>query len=178
MVWAEMENLRELRGREIAETDSQIKRLDAHSYRVNSQSGNGVYGVLSTELGWMCECPDHIYRDVKCKHIWAVEFSLTLRNEVESQVIIQPLDVRACRFCGSSNIVKDGLRHNKHGDLQVFNCKDCGHYFTVNLGFEKMRATPQIITSAMQLYFTGESLRNVQKFFEASRCECVPCCGV
>jgi putative transposase len=27
-----------------------------------------------------------------------------------------------------------------------------------------MRATPQAITSAMQLYFTGESLRNVQKF--------------
>jgi putative transposase len=27
-----------------------------------------------------------------------------------------------------------------------------------------MRASPQIITSAMQLYFTGESLRNVQKF--------------
>jgi len=27
-----------------------------------------------------------------------------------------------------------------------------------------MHATPQIITSAMQLYFTGESFRNVQKF--------------
>jgi putative transposase len=27
-----------------------------------------------------------------------------------------------------------------------------------------MRATPQIITSSLQLYFTGESLRNVQKF--------------
>jgi len=27
-----------------------------------------------------------------------------------------------------------------------------------------MKATPQIITSAMQLYFTGESFRNVQKF--------------
>lgn len=27
-----------------------------------------------------------------------------------------------------------------------------------------MRASPQVITSAMQLYFTGESLRNVQKF--------------
>jgi transposase-like protein len=27
-----------------------------------------------------------------------------------------------------------------------------------------MKATPQIVTSAMQLYFTGESLRNVQKF--------------
>jgi transposase-like protein len=32
------------------------------------------------------------------------------------------------------------------------------------VGFEKMRASPQVITSAMQLYFTGESLRNVQKF--------------
>ncbi len=29
-----------------------------------------------------------------------------------------------------------------------------------------MRATPQIITSAMQLYFTGESFRNVQKFLK------------
>jgi transposase-like protein len=27
-----------------------------------------------------------------------------------------------------------------------------------------MKATPQIITSALQLHFTGESLRNVQKF--------------
>jgi len=29
-----------------------------------------------------------------------------------------------------------------------------------------MKASPQVITSAMQLYFTGESLRNVQKFLE------------
>jgi transposase-like protein len=62
------------------------------------------------------------------------------------------------------NIVRDGLRHNKHGDIQKYNCKDCSKYFTINLGFERMRATPKIITSAMQLYFTGESLRNVQKF--------------
>jgi putative transposase len=35
-----------------------------------------------------------------------------------------------------------------------------------NLGFEKMHATPQMITSALQLYFTGESFRNVQKFLK------------
>jgi transposase-like protein len=29
-----------------------------------------------------------------------------------------------------------------------------------------MRGTPQIIPSAMQLYFTGESFRNVQKFLK------------
>jgi putative transposase len=40
----------------------------------------------------------------------------------------------------------------------------CGHFFTVNLGFERMHATPQMITSAIQLYFTGESYRNIEKF--------------
>jgi len=31
------------------------------------------------------------------------------------------------------------------------------------LGFEKMLSNPQVITSAMQMYFCGESLRSVQK---------------
>jgi hypothetical protein len=39
-------------------------------------------------------------------------------------------------------------------------------YFTINLGFEKMHATHQMLTSALQLYFTGESFRNVQKFLK------------
>lgn len=79
----QLNNLREIRGRAIAERDSQINRVDEYAYKVNSQSGYGLYDVLSAELGWLCECPDHIYRDVKCKHIWAVEFSLTLRKQVE-----------------------------------------------------------------------------------------------
>jgi transposase-like protein len=45
-------------------------------------------------------------------------------------------------------------------------CKECGKRFSFNIGFEKMHASPQIITSAMQLYFTGESFRNVQKFLK------------
>ena len=34
-------------------------------------------------------------------------------------------------------------------------------YFTINIGFEKMKHNPQGITTAMQLYFSGESLRNI-----------------
>jgi transposase-like protein len=34
---------------------------------------------------------------------------------------------------------------------------------TFNIGFERMKHNPQAITSAMQLYFSGESLRNTQK---------------
>lgn len=45
-------------------------------------------------------------------------------------------------------------------------CKDCGKRFSFNIGFEKMHTSPQMITSAMQLYFTGESFRNVQKFLK------------
>jgi len=59
--------------------------------------------------------------------------------------------------------VKHGIRHNKNGAIQRFSCKNCHKRFTVNIGFEKMMATPQIITSAIQLYFTREYLRNVQK---------------
>jgi putative transposase len=112
---------------------------------------------------WECTCPDHIYRKSKCKHIWAVEFSLALRNDVRNQVVIKPLDLAVCVFCGSQSVVKHGLRRNKNGTIQRFTCKDCGKRFTRNLGFEKLKATPQIVTCALQLYFTGESLRNVQR---------------
>jgi transposase-like protein len=39
----------------------------------------------------------------------------------------------------------------------------CGRYFTINVGFEHMRHNPQAVTTAMQLYFSGESLRNTVK---------------
>jgi hypothetical protein len=38
-----------------------------------------------------------------------------------------------------------------------------------------MHATPQIVTSAMQLYFTVESLRNVKRFFDLQGGENEPC---
>jgi putative transposase len=45
-------------------------------------------------------------------------------------------------------------------------CKDCGKRFSFNIGFDRMHLSPQIITSALQLYFTGESFRNVQKLLK------------
>jgi transposase-like protein len=97
---------------------------------------------------------------VKCKHIFAVEISYAIRKEVEVTRIEPLVNVNECIYCRSVTIVKDGLRHNKHGDIQKFNCKTCNKYFTINIGFEKMKHNPQGITTAMQLYFSGESLRN------------------
>jgi len=154
---------REQRGLQISKLENQIKRIDANTYTVKSQSNNGEYRISKDVNRWACECPDHVYRHVKCKHIFAVEFSLSVRAEVAIRRI-EPIDnLTECIFCGSSNIVGDGVRHNKHGDIQKFYCKDCLHYFTFNVGFERMKHNPQAITSAMQLYFSGESLRNVMK---------------
>jgi transposase-like protein len=111
---------------------------------------------------WICTCPDCYHREVKCKHIFAVEFSVKLR-EVVQPTVIEPVHIEICLYCKSPSIVRNGQRHNKYGDIQKWNCKSCGRYFTVNVGFEKMKHNPQAVTTAMQLYFSGESLRNTQK---------------
>jgi putative transposase len=147
----------------IANIPGTVKRISESAYKVKLQ--NGYYDVSLTDLGWVCSCPDHKYRGVKCKHIFEVEISFALHKEVEV-ALIEPVDTDFCVYCKSVWIVKDGLRHNKYGDIQKFNSKDCGRYFTVNLGFERIYATPEMVTSAMQLYFTGESLRNIQKFLK------------
>ncbi len=158
-------NLRENRGEAIARQFGWVRRLDEHSYKVHSQSGEFESDVMSTELGWLCSCPDHIYRNQKCKHIIAVDLSFILRKVVARQpVVIQPVNPQGCPKCKSESIRKKGIRHNMRGGIQKFQFKECEYFFTVNLGFERMHATPQAITSAMQLYFMGESFRNVQKF--------------
>ena len=161
----ELQKRREERGLEIVNRNGkQIKSIDEFNYEVLSQSGNGSYLVSRIEGEWICDCPDHRFRKVKCKHSFAVEFSLAFRTEIQSNVVIQPISSLACQCCGSDRIVKNAKRHNKYGVIQRYLCKTCGKRFSVNIGFEKMKASPQIVTSAMQLYFTGESLRNVQKF--------------
>lgn len=156
---------RQEKGKQIALKSDLIRVSDYH-YRVHSQTTKREYDVIKVNGKWVCNCADHVYRHVCCKHAHAVEFSLKIREEVrkEKQVIIEPINPSRCPQCLSEQLVKHGIRHNKYRDIQRFTCKNCHKRFVVNLGFEKMRATPQAITSAMQLYFTGESLRSVQKF--------------
>jgi len=158
-----MNDVRELRGKAIAEAPNQITRIFDNLYKVKSQSWNGEYEISRNLVGWSCSCPDHIHRGVKCKHIWAVEISFALRRHIYNRVIEPITDIRTCIFCKSGKVARDGIRHNKAGDIQKFHCKTCGKYFTINLGFEKMKHNPQGITTAMQLYFSGESLRSTAR---------------
>lgn len=159
-------NPRQQRGEKLAKQNGTIKRLDENTYKVRSLPTGTFYDVVSTKTGWICTCPDHRFRKVCCKHIHAVEFSIRFRQRVreENTVTIEQIELSRCPNCFSQDFIKKGRRHNKYGDMQRYACKNCNKWFNFNLGFERMRANPQTITSAMQLYFTGESLRNVQKF--------------
>ena len=154
-----MVDAREQRGITIAHLSGQVKSVEDSFYLVKSQSGNGKYEVSLTEHGWSCTCPDHEFRGVKCKHIWAVEISSKIKEQVKSGIVIEEVAVSTCIFCHSGDVKKFGVRRNKSGGIQRFLCRTCGKTFSVNIGFERMRHSPQAITSAMQLYFSGESLR-------------------
>lgn len=159
-------NPRQEKGKEIAQKHEQIRRISETHYRVQSQTTHyDWYDVVRTESGFVCTCKDHTFRKICCKHIHAVEFSVKLRKEIveKNTVTIQPVTVNSCLFCKSENIKKFGIRHNKNYDVQRFVCVDCHKTFSLNIGFEKMKHDPRGITTAIQLYFSGESLRNVAK---------------
>ena len=107
----------------IAGASGAIKRIN-RGHRGLSQSGNGSYDIVCTPLGWVCSCPYQKFRGVKCKHIFAVEISFAIRKQVEVARIEPISNINNCIYCSSIIIVKDGLRHNKHGDIQKFNCKE------------------------------------------------------
>src|SRR6266571_6542730 len=157
---------RRIAGEAIAQMKGQIEKTHDF-YQVRSQSSASTYKVTPTGEGWFCSCPDFTVRGVPaCKHIFAVQFSLKIRETVQAErekrpVVIEQFNATSCLFCGSLTLKKFGVRHNRDGDIQRFRCLACSRTFSVNLGFEKMKHNPKAITSAMQLYFNGESLRNV-----------------
>lgn len=157
---------RELRGLAILAMGSQIKRVNAHDYRVRSQSGNGWYRVADGNDEWFCECPDHVQRHVECKHILAVRFSLNLRDQVTSQNLelsqIDSASEEHCSKCGSTHIQKWGFRYNGNSRIQRYKCISCNHKWDAkNVGFERMHTNPYAITVALDLYFKGVSLRKI-----------------
>jgi putative transposase len=158
--------VRRMKGQQIAEHEGEVSRIDADTYKVHSQTSDSWYSVIRSGPEWFCACPDFTHRQIKCKHIFAVELSVALRNRIEQSRVIEPLDVQSCLYCYSKNIVRRGILHNKSGDIQRFGCKDCGKRFVRNLGFEHLKASPQMVTGALQLYFSGESLRNTAKFLK------------
>lgn len=71
-----------------------------------------------------------------------------------------------CKFCGSQDFHKEGYRRTQNrGRVQKYFCHSCKHYFTMDLGFYRMRNSESKITAAIDLYFSNLSSRKVRNHF-------------
>jgi transposase-like protein len=86
-----------------------------------------------------------------------------MKEEVRKNITIKPVEINRCLFCHSEDVVETGIRRNKEYAILRFKCHSCGRTFSVNIGFERMKHNPKGITTAMQLYFSGGSLRNTMR---------------
>ena len=67
-----------------------------------------------------------------------------------------------CKYCQSENVVKHGKANGK----QRYLCKDCGHKFIEGSAFPRMRIESRIISSSIDMYFEGLSVRKIQTQIE------------
>jgi putative transposase len=91
-----------------------------------------------------------------------VKFRNDLKQSIKNITNSKP----TCEQCQSNNIVKNGTRKNKSGTINRYLCKNCGHRFTDNQGFQKKRAEPEKIALALDLYYRGLSVRKVAEHFQ------------
>jgi transposase-like protein len=156
--------------RQVKAVDLQVERKNKLHYRVKSQSEDGLwYDIIhkkdsQQEGQWICNCLDYMYRKVTCKHLYAVTLWKQQQRNVVTEDVLPPIlpisnETSNCIKCKSESIIKCGIRHNKSGDIQRYRCKECGHKFIVNIGFEKSRANPKAVTVALDLFFKKVSLR-------------------
>jgi DNA-directed RNA polymerase subunit RPC12/RpoP len=67
-----------------------------------------------------------------------------------------------CKYCNSESVVKNGRVKGE----QVYKCKSCGHRFTEGSAFPKMRTKSRIISSSIDFYFEGLSIRKISTQIE------------
>lgn len=167
---------RELRGLAILSQPDTIIQTGKNEWDVRSQSKDAYYTVvrsypkdrkerMRSSGTWTCSCPDFVTRNLPCKHIHAVQFSLKLKGEIEEQspvARVEELEQKVtCPICKSNNAVKWGTRKTSFGSVQRFACRDCDHKFVVDKGFCRMKNSPKTITLTLDLYFKGVSQRKI-----------------
>ena len=153
----------------------ETRQKDESWFQVRSQTSSFDlwHDIILTEYGLRCDCPEYSNSNLKCKHIFAIEnayphtrsttVDIIPKQKVEIKKIIDPIPASRCRKCGTTDIKRDGVRKNNNQIVQKYKCNICNAFFSGNVGFKNMHASPETITLAMQLYFTGESYRNISK---------------
>ena len=158
-------NGRTQRAKQIMSTKGYCSQINPNIFSVRSQTNpEKRYAVSRTGNGLVCECLDHQTRKADCKHIKIV-LDVMKNNQCHKNNTFRIMErslIKVCKFCDSGNLKKDGFRSTKSGKVQRFKCLDCKKRFTANFGFEKMRHDPRTITQAIQMYYQGMSVRDIE----------------
>ena len=125
---------------------------------------NGKIARLALELQY--EIPDLDKLEIKefrakKKAIFKKENTIF---KTRNKIYIKAPENASCIYCSSTDFVKNGKGYRKQKIVQRYHCKNCQRKFSFNVGFSRGNTSPDAIAQALQLYFTGESTRNIAAF--------------
>ena len=163
-----MANKREAKAIQFLAKGNSIKLISRSQFLVRSQSNpQKWYEVTWQRDHWRCECEDYLKRNVRCKHVYAIQYFLTIRDITKGMQDLQ--NEFTCKICGSDRfLVKYGPRHNQSGTVQKFYCKQCNKFSTNRRGYERMKNQTMTVVCALDLFFRGISLREVQQHLQST----------
>ena len=152
-----LEKCREERAHTMIDNQVGIKQTDDSTYIVPSQTEKGkAYQVVNIGEEWDCECPDFYWRGLICKHIYAVKLWKLIRTKIIEE------ETFSCPKCGSVQIKKSGLRKNKSGNKQRYECLVCQKRFVKDMAFKGLKADGKSIALALDLFYKGMSQRKIK----------------
>src|SRR3990167_7706301 len=155
------EQMRIVRGYAIISKGDTPKQIDAKTFTIPSQHGNGEYNVTIGRKA-TCTCPDFKDRRKDCKHIHAVKFYLDFNQKVKTENKGIVTERQACPYCQSTDTIGYGKRHTKQGQKQRYQCTQCHKGFIEEKDFERYKGNGKVTTVILDLYFKGISLRGIQ----------------
>lgn len=142
-----------------------VEQKNQSSYSVKSATEkHKTYFVEWIRTHWQCSCPYFEKDQKKCKHIYAVLYFKTTRKIKDE---LNTSNESVCPTCLSKKcVIKRGKSYNRSGTVQRYFCKRCKKRFQGRISFQKMKHKGEIISSAIDLYFRGLSLRQVQQHLQ------------
>ena len=162
-------NTRKQLAKQILAIPNMIAQTSTDTFKVKSMTDPDKYYTVSrTGSGLACECPNYQHRKSDCRHIKTIlEIIKQNKGFTNNEFkIMERANLDLCKYCISGDIRKRGFSTNKRSKIQRYECLECKKYFTPNFGFEKTRTAPSTITGAMQMYFTGMSVRDIVNHYE------------
>jgi transposase-like protein len=159
-----LENLRKVRAFALISKGDVPKKIGEETFVVPSQSNPEERYIVKHTNSWRCNCMDYKRRQIRCKHIQAVQMYQKLMKNINNDVLefkneFETDEIR-CARCNSLHIVKKGNRKTKQGLRQTYKCKECGYRFTPE-PIKHRKADTKLIALCMDLYYKGMSLRKI-----------------